>query len=215
MNLYELKRFAEEYHKTHGMRKGQAFMNVLPMAMYREVLNTEYDCYFRDNKLEDCFNYLMKYHNTKIDTLFVDTYEEKIYEDDHVIVNGKSGIIIYDYDIQAEFKIEFDDDTRISLKDVIAKSLSIEVVINSFDAEYSFLSNFYDSKVTVFGYTFRNAESAFQAMKDPSRVKEFTDITPNVAKRLGRGAYRDWETDRKSTRLNSSHSAKSRMPSSA
>ena len=30
-----------------------------------------------------------------------------------------------------------------------------------------------------------------------------------------RPAYRDWETDRKSTRLNSSHSAKSRMPSSA
>ena len=30
-----------------------------------------------------------------------------------------------------------------------------------------------------------------------------------------RGLYRDWETDRKSTRLNSSHSAKSRMPSSA
>ena len=27
--------------------------------------------------------------------------------------------------------------------------------------------------------------------------------------------YRDWEADRKSTRLNSSHSAKSRMPSSA
>ena len=30
-----------------------------------------------------------------------------------------------------------------------------------------------------------------------------------------RRSYRDWETDRKSTRLNSSHSAKSRMPSSA
>ena len=28
-------------------------------------------------------------------------------------------------------------------------------------------------------------------------------------------SYREWETDRKSTRLNSSHSAKSRMPSSA
>ena len=37
-------------------------------------------------------------------------------------------------------------------------------------------------------------------------------LTP-VNKRVG--AYRDWETDRKSTRLNSSHSAKSRMPSSA
>ena len=31
----------------------------------------------------------------------------------------------------------------------------------------------------------------------------------------GPGKYRDWETDRKSTRLNSSHSAKTRMPSSA
>ena len=29
------------------------------------------------------------------------------------------------------------------------------------------------------------------------------------------GPYRDWETDRKSTRLNSSHSGESRMPSSA
>ena len=34
-------------------------------------------------------------------------------------------------------------------------------------------------------------------------------------KRYTGGNYRDWETDRKSTRLNSSHSAKSRMPSSA
>ena len=32
---------------------------------------------------------------------------------------------------------------------------------------------------------------------------------------IAMGTYRDWETDRKSTRLNSSHSAKSRMPSSA
>ena len=29
------------------------------------------------------------------------------------------------------------------------------------------------------------------------------------------GNYRDWETDRKSTRLNSSHITRSRMPSSA
>ena len=29
------------------------------------------------------------------------------------------------------------------------------------------------------------------------------------------GSYRDWETDRKSTRLNSSHEIPSRMPSSA
>ena len=34
-------------------------------------------------------------------------------------------------------------------------------------------------------------------------------------KKYATEGYRDWETDRKSTRLNSSHSAKSRMPSSA
>ena len=37
----------------------------------------------------------------------------------------------------------------------------------------------------------------------------------NYANFLYNRTYRDWETDRKSTRLNSSHSAKSRMPSSA
>ena len=36
----------------------------------------------------------------------------------------------------------------------------------------------------------------------------FNEVSLNVA-------YRDWETDRKSTRLNSSHSGESRMPSSA
>ena len=45
------------------------------------------------------------------------------------------------------------------------------------------------------------------------------DIAPNVSEIKGGTLrfqwYRDWETDRKSTRLNSSHSAKSRMPSSA
>ena len=37
----------------------------------------------------------------------------------------------------------------------------------------------------------------------------------NVDSILDRSWYRDWETDRKSTRLNSSHSGESRMPSSA
>ena len=54
---------------------------------------------------------------------------------------------------------------------------------------------------------------------------ELKKMSGIVAKYLGKEAedfynevkkpYRDWETDRKSTRLNSSHSAKSRMPSSA
>ena len=44
------------------------------------------------------------------------------------------------------------------------------------------------------------------------QIRKFTPLANYLEKRL---AYRDWETDRKSTRLNSSHSAKSRMPSSA
>ena len=54
------------------------------------------------------------------------------------------------------------------------------------------------------------AQSATGALLTPAAsVKDFA---LNAAKLDG---YRDWETDRKSTRLNSSHSAKSRMPSSA
>ena len=39
--------------------------------------------------------------------------------------------------------------------------------------------------------------------------------TEEALEKIESRPYRDWETDRKSTRLNSSHSAKSRMPSSA
>ena len=43
----------------------------------------------------------------------------------------------------------------------------------------------------------------------------FTEKKDGVLPQYDINEYRDWETDRKSTRLNSSHSAKSRMPSSA
>ena len=61
-------------------------------------------------------------------------------------------------------------------------------------------------------------DSEVQAKRDDGRAggmgiaQLINSTTQNYAKKLG---YRDWETDRKSTRLNSSHSAKSRMPSSA
>ena len=65
-----------------------------------------------------------------------------------------------------------------------------------------------------------------QANKDVPYLKQYLALvyTPQLnyyikkfpASAIGFiGEYRDWETDRKSTRLNSSHSAKSRMPSSA
>ena len=48
----------------------------------------------------------------------------------------------------------------------------------------------------------------------PVGVIEGVNVIVGVGVMVG-VLYRDWETDRKSTRLNSSHSAKSRMPSSA
>ena len=41
-------------------------------------------------------------------------------------------------------------------------------------------------------------------------VKKASEPPPELDR-----SYRDWETDRKSTRLNSSHITRSRMPSSA
>ena len=50
-----------------------------------------------------------------------------------------------------------------------------------------------------------------------SLQSEQAPIVTDLVKSLGilETAYRDWETDRKSTRLNSSHEIPSRMPSSA
>ena len=67
---------------------------------------------------------------------------------------------------------------------------------------------------------FRIALSQELLNKANIRLKdaEIQEITNNITvanKQVQINQYRDWETDRKSTRLNSSHSAKSRMPSSA
>ena len=47
----------------------------------------------------------------------------------------------------------------------------------------------------------------------PHNYKQIVVVESNIT--MGLGLYRDWETDRKSTRLNSSHLKLSRMPSSA
>ena len=54
---------------------------------------------------------------------------------------------------------------------------------------------------------------------DPGESKFFVSFEDDLMRILGgdkmNALYRDWETDRKSTRLNSSHITRSRMPSSA
>ena len=49
----------------------------------------------------------------------------------------------------------------------------------------------------------------------PNTANKVVLYSEKAFSKITNAEYRDWETDRKSTRLNSSHSAKSRMPSSA
>ena len=65
---------------------------------------------------------------------------------------------------------------------------------------------------------FQEMSSAAMYIKSRDKIKEAAvEVAKKRSKRVadGEAAYRDWETDRKSTRLNSSHRSLSRMPSSA
>ena len=73
-------------------------------------------------------------------------------------------------------------------------------------------------------YNIKMYTNSLKGLKDGDLFNEFTEklceaisIKEDIIKMLGGvwTGYRDWETDRKSTRLNSSHITRSRMPSSA
>ena len=57
-------------------------------------------------------------------------------------------------------------------------------------------------------YTLEGIAAFFGKENENRRIYEEQEYLPHMD-------YRDWETDRKSTRLNSSHITRSRMPSSA
>ena len=103
---------------------------------------------------------------------------------------------------------------------------TISVKTNSLDASYLTTSTIGTGLVrtsnnTVLGIDTPSAELSFsgnalQITNAGVINSKLANMTGNTVKaRLTTAGYRDWETDRKSTRLNSSHSAKSRMPSSA
>ena len=58
----------------------------------------------------------------------------------------------------------------------------------------------------------RTPEGSFMRFSNMTSSDTTNNATP---RRENNNGYRDWETDRKSTRLNSSHEFVSRMPSSA
>lgn len=70
-------------------------------------------------------------------------------------------------------------------------------MIDKFDGEFSFLSNFFECPVTFDGLTFRNSEAAYQAQKtlDVKDRMEFTTLTGGKAKRKSRKIQlrSDWD----------------------
>ena len=104
---------------------------------------------------------------------------------------------------------------------------------------YIFICEFYPTAYLNAKYAEKDENGQYKSVYEPTAVINATngtndgeysidDLMANKSykdygyddensynKALMTKCYRDWETDRKSTRLNSSHSAKSRMPSSA
>lgn len=70
-------------------------------------------------------------------------------------------------------------------------------MIDRFEGEDHYLSNFHNSPMEYNGLKFLNAESAFQSQKatDPMVMNQFVDLPPNKAKALGRKVVLrdDWE----------------------
>ena len=71
-------------------------------------------------------------------------------------------------------------------------------MIDKFENEYAFLSNFYDSPITIGDITYPTVEHYFQAMKTmdiDARRKIAAAATPGQAKRMGRSVNLrpDWE----------------------
>ena len=80
------------------------------------------------------------------------------------------------------------------------KELLLELLENRHNATITKMK-FFDKRLNIT----KKALESISKLEDPA----------NSSSAHTAPGYRDWETDRKSTRLNSSHSAKSRMPSSA
>lgn len=83
-------------------------------------------------------------------------------------------------------------------KEEFAKVQNTKELIQKFDGEYDFLSNFYKPKYPIIasGLSFTSVEAAFQAAKCPERMQEFVGIEPYESKKLGRKVKLrpDWDS---------------------
>ena len=94
--------------------------------------------------------------------------------------------------------------TSMSIAKALAKEYDVEEIINMED-DFDGIDQFEEFDVLFIGSSTWGQGDVHHSWVDPILEMESEGIYP----------YRDWETDRKSTRLNSIHITRSRMPSSA
>ena len=95
----------------------------------------------------------------------------------------------------------------------------LDKLIKKLDEKISFVNSEFGFELKSYGNILRIAVNAIHKETVENLIERVT-INKELERALDNAGgttpyYRDWETDRKSTRLNSSHSGESRMPSSA
>lgn len=86
----------------------------------------------------------------------------------------------------------------VSEADIIQLGAVMTRLIDKFDGQYAFLSNFHPSQVKLYGIDYPTVEHAFQAAKTMDLAERDAirlAYTPGIAKRLGRRVHlrEDWE----------------------
>ena len=120
---------------------------------------------------------------------------------------------------QAKISNLFQNDLRIDIRNSVelsnaVKKIDPEVIIHL--AAQPLVRESYKDPVGTFETNVLGTLNLLEATKTLANLNATLVITTDkVYKNHNHLPYRDWETDRKSTRLNSSHEFVSRMPSSA
>ena len=151
---------------------------------------------------------------------FMPPLKQKLYKQVADIVSERQITNVLDFGCGNGNQLEFlDNDVKIGLYD-INKTIANDTFIKYTQTKNVFLIEDINEQTTP-KFNAIIVNMVWMCLNGEVEVNEFLKQLKQLKQENGiiilsmTHRYRDWETDRKSTRLNSSHSAKSRMPSSA
>jgi len=170
-------------------------MNVKELIGKHIITKTNERIEIVESSGEDIKNIILKLKNKKIYNLYLG-YKSGFIKFEEEELNNELDKYVKEEETVLEEKRQKEETIR---RDIIERERKekerLENPIKEFRGDYSFLSNFHTCKIEYEGYTYQNVEAAFQAQKDLTRRSEFENLTPTLAKRLGRkvNLRSDWE----------------------